>query len=226
MSTFKIEIEGLKEFKAFLKQDALAAKIQPDITASILQLHNTLEQRVAAVFNAPDLLGSVMKGRSVSANNIGNTLLRFGLQYESKPIPLNKFPQESSKSTAQSVAPLRIPPTDKYGFVKWTPGMYSTEVRVAVRKGAYKANLVTKGYVSQKFFYGKGNALLARSQYATWEDFPTKGSLGLRAPVTSSLFGPPLSSMAAGVYKNDHVVEIALTKLQDNIVKAFVKYYK
>lgn len=221
MSNFKVHVDGLAELKSWLKKDNMAATVVPDVSLAILKFHNVLERRVGEVFTAKNSLNSVMIGRSVSNAQLGNTLLRFSLQYQDKPLPLSDFDFEVDSAKlpgALSTAPLRVG-KGPLGFVKWTLGEWSHRVAVKVRR-----NREQTSRTRQPVFESKGK-LLARNTGATWAIYPSKGEKGDRTDMTDFLFGPSLAAQARGIYENDATAQAAKEKMTDEIVTAFAEFY-
>jgi hypothetical protein len=219
-SNFKLELEGMDLLKSWAKQDkASASKAIPDITSAIMLFHHVLEDRVNKVFTDKNMLGSVMIGKNVANSKVGDTLMRFSLQYRDKAEPLSNFKHIEQGSDAISTAPLRIPTSNKLAFVKWTVGQWSKQIAINVQSGKLRFGLKNK-----QLAYLNKNNLRARAGEATWEEYPTKGSEGKRAK-TIALWGPSLSAQAKGVFDHDATVKRAADKMSASIINALVKYY-
>jgi hypothetical protein len=221
---FKVEIEGLDVFKKQLSASEALKRVVPDMTLAVLSLHNTLEKRVGELFNTPATLSSVMIGKSVQPSELGNTFIRYSLQYRNKPITLENYNwTETANNTSLSTAPLRF--DRPLGLVDWTEGTWSKDIKVEVRKGR-KVLASRRGKDNLKGFI-QGGKIKARLQKATYKvgEYPTKGKIGVRAPY-STLFGPSLATLASKVFSVDKEVEKAVDNMQDKIVKAFVGFYK
>ena len=218
--TFKVELEGLETFKKQLQGNSAMKSIVPDFTLAVLQIHNTLERRVSELFNAPGTLSNVLIGKSVKPVQLGNTFLRYSLQYRYKAIRLGDYPFTVSNSNSLSSAPLR----GQGGFIHWTKGRFSKDVRVSVRKG--KPSIARKGLgnFDKRRGFIQGRNIKARDTSKTWTLYPTNGREGIRAPY-STLYGPSLSQLANKVYDKDKQVELATENLQTTLIDAFIRYY-
>lgn len=225
MANFKVQIEGLDILKKGIQQDETLRKIVPDVSIGILKFHNTLERRVGELFTNKNKLTSVLIGRSVSPASLGKTFLRYSLQYQNKPTPLSDYEVTESDSNSISSAPIRIPPGDVKGGVRWRKGKYSKEYKVAVRRGKSK---VQKVYGKKTLAFrtrGKNSTvlLLARKRQ-TWRVRPTRGKFGIRTKL-SIVYGPSLANLASSTYDKDAQTQKALVTLQNDIIKAFTRYY-
>ena len=94
--SFKVEFQELQLFKNTLKQFGDLKIALPDISTSIQLFHNTLESRVKTVYAVPGNLSSVMVGKSIKPSEVGNTFLRYSLQYQDKSIKLALYPHVES----------------------------------------------------------------------------------------------------------------------------------
>ena len=208
-------------FKEQLKKDQNLSRAVPDITSSILKFNALTEQSVEAHFNVPKgmSLSNVLIGKNVSNTQIGNTLLRFSLQYRHVNIPLYKFPYKLKHVETESSAPLRVD-GNPLGFVKWTVGEWSWEVESFVLRSTGFIN-----HVTQPVFYGKwrGRELLrSRETDATWLSFPTKDYKGIHA-LTLPAWGMSLSQMANYVLATDDKLKQAKYNTGTDIINSMVK---
>lgn len=222
--TLQIELQGMQELQNWIDEGSNAAMLSvPDIKADIFQFHTILENRVASLYSSKSKLSSVLQGGKARFTS-NNNKLSFELNYVFKPIALGKFAMEQDASSSESMAPLRVDGSP-LGFVKWTLGQYSTETKVAIRKGKYNTSNPRSKQSTFKVFEIRGR-LAARLQKATWNEYPAKGSLGKYAPVTL-MFGPPLVAQLGSLFKhNDSVVLSAQNRLEENILKTLLRYYK
>ncbi len=223
MTSFKIEIDGLKEFKEALKSDTLLQRNTPFIGTSILGLHKILESRIETLFNAPSSLSSVLVGKSVKPDAVGKTFLRYSLQYRNVPIPLAKYPYTIENSSSISSAPIR----GKNGYVFWKKGQYSKNVKVSVRKGKPSIARQPGGNFDKRRGFVQGKDIKARLTAKTWDRYPVRFDQGQRAPY-STLFGPSLADLANKVYEQaekgrDRVVSSALDKVSETIADSFFR---
>lgn len=217
-SNFKIHIEGLDLLKQWLKTSQDASLAMPDVVAAVMKFEAAMELRVHDVFTCSHSLNSVLIGKS--SVDMGKTLLRYSLQYKYKPVPLHDFKYSLSLSNSISSAPLRLF-NDPLGYVKWTPGEYSTTVTSYVMAGKPQTNLRN---MQQTYMDRNGN-LRARQNENTWSVLPTKGVHGVRAK-TLALFGPSLAAQAEGVYEHDSYIQHAKEKMETEIINAFLRAYK
>ena len=219
---FKINLKEFEFFKTQLKKDQNLSRAIPDITSSILKFNNSLETSVEKKFNVPEgmSLNDVWVGKTVNNQNIGNTLLRFSLQYRHVNIPLYKFPfQLHHLSGVESTAPLRKN-GDPLGFVKWTVGEWSWEVETFVLKGIPFIN-----HTVQPIFYNKWNGkglLRFRAGDATWSTLPTKNVKGLRAPTLPG-WGMSLSQMVKYSLATDDNLRQMRYNMGTEIINSLVK---
>jgi len=219
MSSFKITFgPEWEQLRKNLQSSTIAERIVPDVSIAILKFSNVLEGRVNTVFNAPSSINSVRIGNSVSPEKLGNTFLRYSLQYRDKPIPLSKYPYTETRVSANSKYPNRLPNR----FVRWTPKSYAFETKVSVQKSKNLIAKRGKNYRQKGFVYN--GKILAREQKATWKVFPSKFVEGVRAPF-SELYGPSLATLIAKVYDVDPVVAKAKDKVQEDILNAVVRGY-
>jgi len=219
----KVSIEGLNTLKKLADSDAAIQTILPDISTSILKFNTTLNNRVDALFNTPYSLDKVRIGRTVDADRITKTLLRFSLQYQDVPVTLDKYPIQETESSSISSAPTRIPPINLRGFVKWHKGKHSKDYKVSIRKGKYK--LQGENKIGSYAFQTPRTHLLLRRFRDTWDELPTKGNLGIRSP-RQVMYGPSLASLAASVLEKDSTISRAYDKMFDEIAKAYIRYYE
>jgi len=213
MSSFRIEIAGLKGFKEELKVNASLEPLIPSISSAISSFHKALEQRIRDVYTLKTPLSSVLIGRSFAPDSRGNTYLRFSLQYRRSPVPLGAYKTIIEDSSATSKAPL----VKKGGFIRWTPGQWSERVSVEITRGK---KLVTRGdnNYSRKGFM-QGNRIMARKGSNTWKEFPTRGYAGVRADY-KPLFGPSLSRLALITYDNDSYIAKSKDIMEASIARA------
>jgi len=221
MSGFKVHLEGLEVFKKQLKTNSSLDRMIPDMSTAVMKFHNTMERRVGEVFSLKDPLSSVMIGRSVKPEKLGNTLLRFSLQYRYQKVDMSSYRTIVDSSTSISSAPIA-----KKGFTKWTKGQHSKRVSVQIRKGKTLVARAGQNY-RKKGFMVKDK--LGRDQIAyrvgkTWSTYPTKGLKGKRA-MYKYLYGPSLSRLAEIAYEKDPVVAQAKETLTSDILKSFNNFY-
>ena len=222
MSSFKIKIEGLGILKQQLKSDSSISRLVPDMTQAVSLFHNTLERRVSDIYTLKQPLSSVMIGRSVKPEQLGNTFLRFSLQYQYKHVDLSAYNTIVDKSEAISFAP-PIPGLKHH----WTEGQFSKRVRVQIQKGKTLATREGRNYRKKGFMLKdkQGRQQIAvRKGSKTWDRYPTFGAKGIRAPIRT-LYGPSLSRLAQITIEKDKQMATAAIQLEDNIIKAFTKFY-
>ena len=218
---FKIGFKELAFFKAQLKKDQNLSRAVPDITSSILKFNALTERSVNSKFNVPSgmSLSDVLIGKNVSSDNIGNTLLRFSLQYRHKNIPLYKFPHKLKPSSSLSSAPVRMG-GNPLGFVKWTIGEWSSEVETFVLKSTGFINHTPQPIFANDW---RGKQLLRyREGEATWSTFPSKGTKGVRAPTLPG-WGMSLSQMANYALATDDNLKKAKYNVGTEIINSLVK---
>jgi len=227
MSTFKIDLKEINDFKKQLSSNSALKSIVPDMTLAVLQLHNTLEKRIIDLFNAPGVLSDVLIGKSVAPESLGNTFLRYNLQYRVKPIPLSKYPYVVTDSNSFSTARGIIPGTDRFNIQR---GQFSEDIKVSVRKG--KPSIARQGpgnFDKRRGFLQRGQ-IKARVRQATWNVLPTsQNPIGTRAAYTT-LFGPSLAELANKVYEQgeigrDKQVVASIDRLQTELIDSFVRFY-
>jgi hypothetical protein len=212
--SFKIDFgKDWDTLRKTLNIDENLQRAIPDISVSILKLHNTLERRVDEQFNAPTKLSSVMIGSSVKPEALGKTFLRYNLQYRDKSIPLAQYGHTETKIPSPNAkVPIRI--SDR--FIRWKPKGYAIQTEVSVRKG--KPQIPRRvGGVNAKGFLQYGR-ILARKQKATWINVQDN----IRAPY-SELYGPSLMTLANKVYDTDKQVANAVDNLQIDIIEALIR---
>jgi len=220
--SFKITFgDDWEKLRKSIKTDETVRKIVPDVTVAILKLHNTLERRVGDLFNIPYPLGNVMIGSSKSPAELGNTFLRYNLQYRDKKVPLVQYPWIETPSTAKSFAPLRKVPL---GSVHWKEGEWSKDIYTRIRKGSTPSRARRGGNFSKLRGFFTGTNIKAREQEDTWLVKPDKDIEGTRAPY-SILYGPSLATLTSKVYDVDKEVAVAADRLQMDIIEAIVRSY-
>jgi hypothetical protein len=217
MSSFKIKIEGLEILKQQLKADSSISRLVPDMTQAVSNFHNTLERRVADIYTLKQPLSSVMIGRSVEPEQLGNTFLRFSLQYQYKHVDLSAYNTIVDKSEALSFAPPILGQTHH-----WREGQFSKRVRVQIQKGKTLATREGRNYRKKGFMLEEQIAVRKGSK--TWQRYPTFSAKGIRAPIRT-LYGPSLSRLAQITIEKDKQMATAAIQLEDNIIKAFTKFY-
>lgn len=214
---FKIKFEGLDELKKKLDtlehpEDRLGLASE-----SILKFNSVLDKRVQALFNVPYGLDRVRIGHTVPSERIGKTLLRFSLQYRHIPVPLGDYLVSESNSNSISAAPLRKPPSNPTGFVKWKRGRYSKDYKVAIRKGRSELQgKAGKGAIGGHAFRLPTENFLVRRKRQTWHTRPTLGKVGIRTKL-QIMYGPSLSTIASSVFQKDAQVQQALEKLAEEL---------
>lgn len=239
MSNFKIDFgpewDALK--KQFRGNEAMQSII-PDVSIAILKFHNSLEQRVGAVYAAPGKLSNVMYGRSVNPSLIGNTFIRAGLQYQQKPIPLSAYPFKVEANTSSlSAVPTRIPFGDPLGFVKWKRLHVSENYLVAIKRGDYQQRTISTkfGGNTQGNIYAFGNTRggsafggrIVGRYTQTWATRPSLGVKGIHTKSMRTQYGPTLAYLAQIVVNdtNDSTMNKAQDTFYNDIAKAFTNYY-
>jgi hypothetical protein len=214
---FKISIDGLELLKAGLKTDESLRRVIPDMSLAVLHLHNTLESRVGELFTSKNSLSSVMIGHSIKPDQVGNTFLRYSLQYRRVPEPLANFKTSINNSSSLSA----IPWVEANGWVKWTRGEFSKETLVSVRRGRKEIPTLR----DRKGFTVNGK-IRVRKQDATWRKFPGVAlPQGERKGMTKMMFGPTLSELASKVYDKDTQVAAAKEKVTTDMIRAFTNFY-
>ncbi len=217
--SFKVEFQELQLFKNTLKQFGDLKIALPDISTSIQLFHNTLERRVKTIYAVPGNLSSVMVGRSIKPSEVGNTFLRYSLQYQDKSIKLALYPHTES---VVANAKVKYPKRMFNDGIKWKLKGYAIQTSVYIKRT--KTEVPTrKKYTNQKGFLQHGK-IYARKQKRTWDSYPTRTSEGVRAPYTE-LYGPTLARLAGGLFENDAVVMSAKEKVGEDILKAMTKWY-
>jgi hypothetical protein len=220
MSSFKIQFEGLEFLKKNLSTNSALSHAIPDVSIAILQFHNVLEKRVSTLYTLTDSLDSVRIGHSVQPSQVGNTFLRYSLQYRSKPVPLTKYKYvENAVSSDTARYPRRMPS----GNINWVYKGYALQVKTEIRTNSPKIAKRGKGNYRYKGFLQNGK-VYARMQKATWSSFPTKFSNGVRAPYVE-LFGPTLANLAESTYDKDPIVQAAKDRVGEVILEAFTDWY-
>jgi len=221
MKQFKITIEGTKNIAEQMAGDAAMQRIAIEASFSIQQFHNVLESRIEKLFNHPNKLSSVMRGRTLNPEKRTKSLLRFGLNYDDKPTMLHEYPVRLEDSTTPSAAPKRMPD----GGIRWhwsaknRDGTARSKVhKVAVRKGKYKEQRNKKGNAA--FYHG---GVLAARKRQTWHFRPTRGREGTRTK-TELLFGPSLAGLARNTFNQDPQVLRELDKMQERVLAAYLRY--
>jgi hypothetical protein len=223
MSNFKIEFgTDWKILRKQLTTEHIIEKVLPDITDSILKLHNVMEQRVDSVFNAPTKLSSVLLGSSKRPEEIGKTFLRYQLQYRFKPIKLADYPYEVS-----GFIPVRnaIPFMTKIDTIGYTPVNKARVTTVSIARGKYVVPRRVKRS-PMKGFELNGN-IVARTKKATWSSIPTDrkdSRSGTRTPL-QTIYGAPLDLLAQKVYERDPQVANAVSNLYEEIEVAIMRSF-
>ena len=221
--SFKIEFgKDWDTIRKSAKTDETLQRAIPDISISILKLHNTLERRITELYNIPGTLSDVMIGSSKKPEALGATFLRYNLQYRDKAIPLAKFPFTIVESASLSKAPLRKEPL---GSVHWKQGKYSKDVYTLIRKGSTPSRARRGGNFDKRRGFFTGTNIKAREASATWSEFPKKSVEGTRAPY-STLYGPSLMTVANTVFDKDKQVAKAFDNMQDEILTALAESYR
>jgi len=216
--SFKIRFEGLDRLKKELQVMENPEEKLSKASGLILDLHSQLDKRIQALYNVPYGLDRARIGRTVPIERIGKTLLRFSLQYRHIPVPLGDYKVKTSASSSLSSAPTRIPPDSENGYVKWKRGAYSTDSKVAIRKGRAKLQgTAGKGAKGSYAFRTPGNSFLVRRIRQTWHVRPTLGVIGTRTKL-QIMYGPSLSALAAQVYEKDYVMQQEIDKLSSLLV--------
>lgn len=223
MGILKVKINGLKEFykdvdsssRSFDQYDLL-------IGQQVMDFHYALARRTKELFNVPYSLNEVLIGKTVSRQKFGRAAGKYGLQYRDKLVKASEFPFTVVSSNAVSKAPLR----KENGMVKWTAGAYSRQVYVSIRRNKSE-RLERNGQTAYARIQEGGivDGIRVRRAEKTWNEFPTKDFFGNRDNTTSGVFGPSLSSMAAGVINNDANIQKELNKLGNSIANTYLKFY-
>jgi hypothetical protein len=225
MANVKLDITGLKDIQDYLKKAPEMNTIVPEVTLAMRFVHNTLERRVGEVYNAPTSLDSVMRGRSLSPSEQSASTLKYGLQYNNKPIPLVDFPYTETNVSVNNGIPF-----NSNGTVHYQPVNKARVVKVEVRKGgAFKKKVDGRRKVFPTFFGTKqdGTKFLAkRGQKATWEKLPT--GLGTKDGMRDDylrLKAPSLAWMAETLFKYDTEVQKAVDNVLTVAVNELAKKY-
>lgn len=238
---FKIDIKELQDIKERLKTNLTLKDIMPDVSVAILKFHNVLDTRVNEVFANPKRLSSVRIGNSVPQGQLGNTLLRYSLQYRMKAVPLSDYPFQVTPSESISKVPTRLPPTKPLGFVKWKSRKVSEDFKVLVQRSKgyteqypAKSRKGSNAGASDKVFGNKrigpkgktlANGRLVARHRQTWATRPTYGKEGIRTKSMETQYGPTLAYLANIIYDKDAVTQQAKERMSLEIYNSFAKWY-
>jgi len=225
---FNIKIEGLKEFNDFISRNPSIqnAKVSANIAVDLLDIRQTLEERIEANYNIPYSLEKVFKGQNLKESE---SLLDIGISYEDKKIPLSEYPYTKHELDVRNAIPIKPEEGKKY----YIPVNKAVQVISRVRKRGsielprfrpkYKKFLGTDAQDNIRIF--------SRKQKETWLKFPTEidsegiARGGKRADV-EILFGPSLATLAERVYEKDKIVQQKIEKLTDKVIKSFQDFYE
>lgn len=217
--SFKVTFEEFDFLKKQLKTSPDLNAIVPDVSLAILKFHYTLEDRVQSLYTAKDNLSSVLIGNSKQPSELGNTFLRYSLQYRDKPVKLSEYAYQENVVESETA---KYPERMFDGGIKWLYKGYALQVKTEIRRGKPIIAKRGKNY-TQKGFLQHGR-ILARKQKATWREYPTRRSDGVRAPIVE-LYGPSLSQLAESTYDKDSIVQNAKDTIGNDILNAAVKWY-
>jgi hypothetical protein len=238
---YKIPIKELQELKERLKTNQTLKDIMPDVSVAILKFHNVLDTRVNEVFANPKRLSTVRIGNTVPQGQLGNTLLRYSLQYHMKAVPLSDYPYQITPSSSESKVPTRIPTTNPLGFVKWKSRKVSEDFKVLVQRSKgyteqypAKSRKGSNNAASDKVFGNKrigpkgkvlANGRLISRYRQTWATRPTYGREGIHTKSMETQYGPTLAYLANTIYDKDAAAQQAKERMSLEISTAFVKWY-
>lgn len=218
--SFTIKFDDLEQISKNIMPSDILNRIVPDVNSAVAKFHNTLENRIEALYTLKSSLGSVLVS-SKTPINISNVSIDYQLVYQKELVPLADY-EFNNKGVPSATAryPRRLP--NKY--ISWVLKGYAIETKTEIRRGKPKIARRGKGNYRYKGFE-QNNVIYARMQKATWKTYPSRFSEGTRAPFVA-LYGPTLARLAESTYEKDAQMQVAKDKLADDISNAFTKGWK
>lgn len=222
MSSFQIKTLGLGKLEKDLAPTRIKKQVALAIGESVLEFHNILENSISKAYNAPNKLGSVLVGNSISTETKGRNIIKSGLEYKFKPIPLVKFPFVEREVPADAGF---LTHGDKGKGWRVQKKNYALGVFVSVKKGAGKRVKGRKGYGGFYLNPARRNTgdkpwqvsknhrrgIYEREQADTWKGLFNRNKLTV-------LFAPSLSQMAHSRLREDREVQLAFNRFSDRVL--------